>query len=518
MSLTFTGGTSSASASQADKVLRIGLGTLPGNLDPAAVADDASATVVKGMFEGLVRLNQAGLAVPGIAKSWMVSSDGRTYTFTLRGDAKWSNKQQVLASDFEYAWKRALAPEAGNVYAFNMYAINNAEQYHQGILKDASQIGVKALNNTTLQVTLKEKTAYFLQLLAESIYLPVNQKAVKANRNWAAGMTSMVNNGPFKLKQRTAEAITLVKNPDYYAAKDIKLSEVHLQLPKLGTANPTAAFVNKEVDWVGGGGEEQLDYSIMNYGTSRLVYGAPYATNYYYMFNLNQAPFSNLKIRKALAMALDREQLYGNPAYGVIPPAIHGVKGSFRSEVADQAYFTMDIAAAKQLLAEGLREEGLSKLPSFSIIMNEGEGHENIAKRVVTAWNRNLGIEATIELQNWTLLLENRRNQNFMMARAGWSADFNDPASMLEPFTSWSADNDTGWSNSQYDGYIKQAKQTADPAQRMQLYAKAEKMLIDQMIILPLYYCVADVAHNPLLKNVYIDYDGSIAFARGSWL
>ena len=151
MSLSLTEGTGRASAVQADKVLRIGLGSLPYNLDPASVAERSAATAVKGLFEGLVRLNAAGQAVPGIAKSWTISKDGRTYTFTLRGDAKWSNGQQVLASDFEYAWKRALAPDAENIFAFNMYVINNAEKYNKGILKDSSSIGVKALSNTTLQ-------------------------------------------------------------------------------------------------------------------------------------------------------------------------------------------------------------------------------------------------------------------------------------------------------------------------------------------------------------------------------
>lgn len=210
-------------------------------------------TVLKGLFEGLVRLNAAGQAVPAIAKSWTLSKDGRTYTFALRGDAKWSNGQQVLASDFEYAWKRALAPEAKNVYAFNMYMINNAQNYNEGLLKDTSKIGVKALNNTTLQVTLKEKTSYFIQLLAESIYYPVYAKTAKANNQWATDLKSMVTNGPFKLKTWKNNEISIVKNPAYYAAQEIKLPEVRLLLPE----NPTVAYMDKEVDWVGGGGWNQ---------------------------------------------------------------------------------------------------------------------------------------------------------------------------------------------------------------------------------------------------------------------
>lgn len=184
MSFTVTQG-NIASAVQPKQVLRIGLTEIPQDLDPAASTEKSTDTINRGLFEGLVRLNESGQAVPGIAKSWKVSSDGKTYTFTLRSSAKWGNQQQVKASDFEYAWKRALTPEANNTYAFNMFMIANAEDYYEGTLRDASKVGVKALNNYTLQVTLTEKTSYFIQLLAESIYLPVNEEMVRSNKKWA---------------------------------------------------------------------------------------------------------------------------------------------------------------------------------------------------------------------------------------------------------------------------------------------------------------------------------------------
>ncbi|WP_342422679.1 peptide ABC transporter substrate-binding protein [Paenibacillus sp. FSL E2-0178] len=515
MSVTLTGETGSSYAAQANKVLRIGLGSLPEVLDPAVIADDSSVTVVKGLFEGLVRLNAAGQAVPAIAKAWTLSNDELTYTFTLRADAKWSNGQQVLASDFEYAWKRALAPETDNLFAFNMYVIINAEKYHQGILKDASSLGVKALSSNTLQVTLKEKTSYFIQLLAESTYLPVYAKTAKGNSKWATDIKSMITNGPFKLKAWTDNEISLVKNPDYYAAKDIKLSEVRLLLPE----NPTIAYMNKEVDWVGGGGEESVDYASLDSATERSLDEAPYASTYFYQFNLSKAPFNNLKIRKALAMAIDRESLrYGNPAFGFVPPSIHGAKLNFRSEMSGRAYFREDAAAARVLLKEGLRESGLAKLPVFTIIVNDGSNHGAIAKKVIDGWHKNLGIDVNIEIQSFPELVKNRENQNYTMARAGWTADFNDPASMMELFSSQSVSNDTGWSNTVYDRYMHQAQQTTDTGKRMEIYAKAEKLLIEQMAVIPLFYCVTDLLSNPNIQNVYVDYDGSIAFTRGFWM
>lgn len=257
----------------------------------------------------------------------------------------------------------------------------------------------------------------------------------------------------------------------------------------------------------------------MDSATERSLDEAPYASTYYYQFNLNKAPFNNLKIRKALAMAIDRENLrYGNPAFGFVPPSIHGAKLNYRSEVSDKANFIEDAAAARELLKAGLKEVGLSKLPAFTIIVNEDSNHGAIAKKITNGWYKNLGIEASVEVQSFPDLLKNRKNQNYEMARGGWTADFNDPASMLELFTSWSPDNDTGWSNNVYDGYMKQARQTVDIGTRMQIYAKAEQLLMDQMAVIPLFYCVTDLLNNPKIKNVYVDYDGSIAFARGSWL
>lgn len=515
MSFTVTQG-DAASAVQVKQVLRIGLTEIPKVLDPASSTEKSTDTINEGLFEGLIRLNESGQAVPGIAKSWKVSNDGKTYTFTLRSSAKWSNQQQVKASDFEYAWKRALAPEAANSYAFNMFMIANAEDYNEGTLRDASKVGVKALNNYTLQVTLTEKTSYFIQLLAESIYLPVNEEMVRSNKKWATNMKSMVTNGPFKLKQWNNDGITLVKNPNYYASQEIKFAEVQFLRPKGRTLTTTAAYINGEVDWVGGGGEDMMDYNALE-KTSYLDYSeSPLGSIYYYQFNLNEAPFNNLKIRKALALAVDREAIhYGTPAYGYVPGSIRGAEKSFRTEITDTAYFKEDAVAAKELLQEGLKQEGLTKLPSFSIIVNDSYSHAIIARSVISSWEKNLGIEVNLEIQKWDEFLYNRQNQNYTVARGSWAADYNDPASFLEYFTSWSGNNDTGWSNKIYDSYVQQARRTFNTQERNQLYAKAEKKLIDQMVIIPLYYYVTDVLHKSNIKNIYVDYDSSIAFTRG---
>ncbi|ULO04881.1 peptide ABC transporter substrate-binding protein [Paenibacillus sp. 19GGS1-52] len=511
-------GTAAAAAEK--QVLRIGMEELPIRLDPMDIAsgDKDAATIIKGLYEGLVRLDKNGKPVPGAAQSWKVGADGMTYTFKLRTNAKWSNGKKLIASDFVYAWKRALTPghEPGNL--FKMYYIAGAESYHAGKQKDFAKVGVKAVNDTTLQVTLKGKYAYFPSLLAEPIYYPVSQAAVKA----AAGSTSAqqvasISNGPFQLQSRSILAITLSKNSYYYDAASIRLSEVDLLTPGPDSENATAAFVNGEVDWVGGG-NVTIDFKYVDMVLESCFIYAPYASTYYYQFNLKQKPFSNLNIRKALALAVERNDMpMLMPAYGFVPWTLFGSKGQFRSEISDSAYYHANLSKAKALLKTGLQQEGLTELPAFSIIVNEGDTHAVMAKRLVNQWKEKLGVTATVETQSWQSVLAKQQSGNFQVARAGWSADYNDPATFLNYFRSDSADNDSGWLNKTYDQYVKQAEQTFDSTKRVHLYAKAEQLLMSQAVIVPLYNYVADILRNSWITGVYIDYDDSIAFSRGYW-
>ncbi|WP_158630010.1 peptide ABC transporter substrate-binding protein [Cohnella sp. AR92] len=503
-------GAVNAEASSAQQTLRIGVAALPDSLDPALAYDVDSSAIANGLFEGLVRLNEKGEVIPAMAKFWKISADGRTYTFTLRSSAKWSNKQPVSAWDFEYAWKRALAPDSANAYAFKLFMIANAQKYNQGALKDASNVGVRALNSYTLQVTLKEKTSYFLRLLAEDVYKPVNAKIAKANPYWSLAASTVVTNGPFKLKKWDDNRISAVRNPDYYASKEIRLAEVTFVQPATGSLEN--AYSNKQIDLAAG----NVDPSTLSSADAHDWQSVPIASTYFYQFNTTQPPFNNAKIRKALAMAVERDTIrYGNPGFGFVSWGIQGDGEFYRSQFADSTYFQEDAAQARELLKEGLKEEGLTELPEFSIIINDLASHAEIAEDVIASWEKNLGITATYESQSFGELLENRKHLDYSIARAGWGADYNDPSSFLEYFASWSPDNDSGWSDPTYDGYLKQARQTSDPTIQMHLYAQAEKLLMDQMVILPLYYYVSNLLMRSDVANVNLNYDGSISYTRG---
>ncbi|WP_219833911.1 peptide ABC transporter substrate-binding protein [Paenibacillus sp. R14(2021)] len=489
----------------------MGTFSVPDLLDPSEAADSTSISVMNGLYEGLVRMNESGQVVPGMAKSWKVSSDGTTYTFVLRSNARWSNKQPVKASDFEYAWKNSLAPSASKGLDYDLFVIANAEAYHAGKVKDAAKVGVKALNDYTLQVKLKEPAAYFPRMLTLPIFDPIYAPTAKANAHWAEKLETMVTNGPFKLKAWNGQGILLAKNNDYYDAGSIRFSEVQF-LPSAGLSLESR-YLKGQTDWINGSAWNVSNASDMQI-LEKDSYHLPSRSTYYYQVNMKKKPFTNVNIRKALAMAISRKDLgHGKPATGFIPYGLPGAKKDYRDEVAD-GYFAEDREAAKKLLAKGLQEEGLKKLPEITIISIAGV-HEEIGQRIIEQWKTNLGIQAKIEVQEWGVLLKNREHLNFDIARAGWGADYADPATFLEYFASWSPNNDSGWKSIAYDAILKQAKKTNDIAARTKLYAKAEKLLMDNMVIIPLYYYVTDIIHKTNLKHVYLDNFDSVSFTRG---
>ncbi|NBD23031.1 peptide ABC transporter substrate-binding protein [Paenibacillus glycinis] len=371
-----------------------------------------------------MRENQYGKVVPGMAESWKMSGDGRTYDFKLRAGATWSNGQPVKAGDFEYAWKKTLSPSSQAAYAYQLYVLANAEAYHAGSIKDASKIGVKAINDQLLRMTLTRSTPAFLQMLSWMTFDPVNAANAKQHPDWAEDPETMVTNGPFTLKSWTDDAIVLEKNLSYYAANEISFSEVRMIGDRslgYGTQMPTERYLKGDYDWIGG--IETPDLQSVDRETLLSDYKSfPLGASYYYQFNLTEAPFNNAKIRKALSLAVSRKELgFGSPAFGIIPPSIAGAKGDFRSEVPDTAYFSEESEA----IARGRHERGRH-----------------------------------------------------------------------------------------HDKYMNQARFTYDPIARTLLYAKAEKLLIDQMVILPLYYYVSDVLSKPYVKGVKTGLDGSVQYAR----
>ncbi|MBP3961845.1 peptide ABC transporter substrate-binding protein [Paenibacillus lignilyticus] len=511
-----TGAYAAPAASTKPQTFRFNLYTNPSTLDPARIVDSTEFTVAQALYEGLTRLTKTGQAEPGMAKSWDISKDGKTYTFHLRSSAYWSNNQKVKASDFEYAWKRALNPKMNADYAFLLYSISNAESYNKGLI-DVSKVGVKALDDNTLQVTLQEKTAYFLQLLTTPIYSPVPASIAKTNPNWFASAKTLVSNGPFYMKAwMPNKQIILAKNSHYSDAKQIHFTEVRIQIMD-NPEKELQMYKSNQIDW-SGSDQTNISRQALDSNTIKDLHVSEIASTFYYVFNVNKKPFDNVNIRRAFSMAIHRDKLVSaaTPAYGFVPPGIQGAKQSFREEYSDKAYISENVKLAKQLLKKGLEEEGLDELPPVTLISNDTLGIEELLTGLQQMLGQNLGVKVNIEFQEWYELLQNRRDQNYQIARASWGADYNDPSSFLDIFTSWSGMNDSGWSNADYDGYIRKAQQTFDAKTRMELYHKAEQLLLDQMVILPSHYFTVNTLQKSYVQGVYKNFAGNTVFSRGS--
>lgn len=510
----------------AEQVLNINLSAEPPTFDPAQAQDSQTNTVLKLMYEGLVRMGEDGNPVPGVAESWEISEDGKEYVFTLREDAKWSNGDAVTANDFVFAWKRVLDPASTPAppYAYQLYYIENAEQFNTGEITDFSQVGVEAVDEKTLKVKLVNPTPYFLGLTSFYTYYPVHS-SVEGNDKWATNKDSMVVNGPFTLTEwTTGQKIQVTKNEQYWDKASINLARVDMSLTNSG-ATELSSYRNGEIDYAGApNGEiptDQIKGVQSELPDEFNVKGI--ASTYYYMFNVTAEPFQNAKIRKAFAMSINRQAIVDNvtlggqlPAFGFVPPGIKGASEEFRTEVED-AYFEENAEEAKRLLEEGMKEEGYTTLPKVTLIYNSSEAHQKLAVAVADMWKNALGVEVATQNQEWGVFLETRKNLNYQVARAGWSADYNDPMTFMDMWTTGNGNNDSGYANPEYDALIKQAAVEQDTAKRNDLFAQAEKMLVEEdMVIAPLYYYTNVSLTKPYLKGVSLDFSGAIDFTRAS--
>lgn len=508
-----------------EQVFRFNLHSNPPTLDPGLAQDTVAHAVLNGLFEGLTRSSEGGEAVPGTAEKWEISPDGTKYTFHLRKDAKWSNGDPVTAEDFEFSWKRVLDPktEPAPPYAYQLYYIKGAEAYNTGQNADPNSVAIKAVDANTLEVELEHSTPYFLSLLSFQTYFPVHS-SVKDNPKWASEASTIISNGPFKISEwKQQSSLEMVKNEHYYGKDEIKFTKVQMSMVA-DSGSELNMYETDQIDYAGmpTGRVPNEQIPILKETKPDELEIKGIASSYYYLFNNMQEPFNNVNIRKALSMAIDRQLIADKvtlggqlPAFGIVPPGIAGEKAEYRSEHKDD-YFKEDIEEAKALLQKGLSELGLSAMPEITLAYNTDESHKKVAEAVADMWSKNLGIKVKIENQEWGVFLKNRTALNYQMARAGWSTDYNDPMSFIDLYMTGSGNNDIGYSNPEFDKLVRDAKQSLDNKERMELMAKAERLLIEQdQAILPLYYYTNVGLKKPNLKNVFIDYQGMINYSRG---
>lgn len=487
-----------------EQVLHLSNGSEPESIDPHIVTGVPEHNVISALTEGLVTEDPVDLhPVPGMAESWDISEDGTVYTFRLRDNAKWTNGESVTAQDFVRSFQRILTPSLASKYAYMLFLMKNAEPYNKGELKDFSQVGARAIDDRTLEITLNNAAPYFLSLLNHYTWFPVHLPTVEKYGNaddrgnpWTkAG--NFVSNGPFRLKEwRISDVMIVEKNPDYWDANTVRLREIHFY--------PIESIETQDRAFRNGGTHntyEMIPAKIEQYQkeSPELVHIDPYLGSYFYRINTQKKPFDDVRVRRALAMAVDRESIVKNVTRGGQMP------GNYFTPPNTAGYTTTariptDLEQAKKLLAEAGYPEGKG-FPKASIIFNTNESHRAIASAIQEMWRKHLNIEVELINQEWKVYLDSQRNGDYFLSRAGWIGDYVDPNSFMDMWTSWSQQNQTGWSTDVYDELIAQAGKTGDAEQRLEYFQQAEEILMAEAPIIPIYIYTRVYLLDPAVKN-----------------
>lgn len=478
----------------------------PYTLDPAFASDTTSFWVIDNLYEGLYRYDKQGNIVEGVASKVDVSKDGKTYTFTIRDGLKWSNGDDLTANDFEFAWKRVLNPNTAAYDPSSFYYIKGALEYNTG-KGTAESVGIKAIDNKTLVVELKSPIKFFPKVILGQAFLPVNKKVVESNKNWAAEAQTIVTNGAYTLSSwKHNNELTLEKNKAYWDHKSITMNTVHFKMVADATTE-YQMYKSNELDLVKNLQPEAIEQEK---NSPEFVNSKQFSV-YTYSFNVNEKPFTNSKIRRAFAEAIDREAITKNiskggeePAYGYVP---FGVKSPLEKDFRDEAkqYIKVDKKEAKKLLSEGLAEEGWSKLPEVTLKYNSEGNHKKIAEALQEMFKENLGVNVKLENQEWKTYIDTFKQKNFQIARMGWGGDFLDPYPVLNLYSKNSSSNFTNWSNPKFDKLLEQSLTEQNEEKRFELLHDAEDVLMEDMPIIPIYFSSQNSLVKKNIKGIRFD-------------
>jgi oligopeptide transport system substrate-binding protein len=483
-----------------ESVIRYNMGAEPRYLDPALATDGVSFSAIVSLNEGLVRMGKDG-PEPGIATKWEEQDGGKKYVFHLRDGAKFSNGDPITADDVVYSWTRALDPRLGSEYAYQLYyikggeALNNlktdAPDFQAKYDEAVKNLGVKAVDPKTVEVTLESPAPYFIALTSFPTLNVIDKKVAEANKDWATKAETYVGAGPYKLVTwEHKKEIDLVKNDNYWDAASVKTNKLVFYM-----IEEQSTFLNMfetgQVDVTEQPGSSEAP-RLLKEGTLKI---APQYGTYYYDFNTTKPPFNDARVRKALALAIDRNAIVTNvlrggqkPAFAFVSPGSTDADGKTDYRTVGGDLFKEDVAQAKQLLAEAGYPDG-KNFPAVSFLYNTSDDHKAIGEAIIEMWKKNLGITSiTMENTEWKVVLDRRQKLDYAIARSSWIGDYTDPMTFMDMYVTGGGNNDIGYSNPKFDQLIKDAKSTADQTVRMQKMHEAEKLFMDDMPILPIYY------------------------------
>jgi len=486
-------------------VVKVNTGAEPPSFDPSLIADLPAYWVVHHLFEPLARMDNDGTMLPAAAESWEHNEDYTVWTFNIREGMEWSNGDPVTANDWVYSIKRTLDKETQAKYSMMVFNfLDNGKAYFEGELGDSESLGIKAVDDYTLEITLENSTPYFLSNVSHSIWYPQHEATIEEHGlEWAESPETFVNNGPYIIEEiRPKDRIRLTRNPNYWDADSVKIPEIQfLYIDRQDVE--LADFAAGNLDMTG---------QINNREAPRLVdepefYLAPMIGTYYVGFNNRRAPFNDVNVRKALALTVHRQLIVDDitqrgeiAAVGIVPGSMMINGESFRDlapSYYDPENFGMAAEEAKKIL-----EENNIDLPRMKYMFNQELIHTDIGENIQTVWNQVLGADVELEVVEWGVLLDRGRKGEFEMMRASWIGDYFDPLTFLEIFETGHGNNYVGYSNPVYDDLLAKIRSETDTEKRLEHMIEAERLLIEEDCVLaPVFEYVTPILVRTDLKN-----------------
>jgi oligopeptide transport system substrate-binding protein len=475
----------------------------PSTLDPHLVTAGTEFDLVAALFEGLCVLDErTSRPAPAAAARWEVSADGLTYTFHLRPDARWSDGAPVTARDFVESWRRALAPGLGAENAYLLYPLRHAEAINAG-RADAAQLGAEAVDDRTLRLTLERPTPHLPALTALPVWFPVRLAALaphgppdRRTTDWTRP-GRLVGNGPFTLEEWTPDArLVVARNPHYWDAAAVRLERIRF------LTNPSAetgerAFRAGQVHVTGSLPPSRLE--TWRAERPDALREDPFLQSIFLRFNTTRAPFADPRVRRALALAIDRDAIAARvlrggrrPARSLTPPDTGGYTA--------RAAVPTDFAAARRLLAEAGFPGGKG-FPALELQVRNDQDQPRVAEVLQARWREELGITVTLAQVEQKTWIRNQQTLDYALSTGGWIGDFVDPVTFLGLFVSGGGNNWTGWGDAAYDDLLARAAATADPAARLALFQQAEARLLEQAPVAPLFFGARNFLVHPAVRG-----------------
>jgi oligopeptide transport system substrate-binding protein len=474
-----------------------------------------SQIIVKMLFEGLTRVNKNSKPELALAAAIEISSDLKTYTFHLR-PSQWTNGDPVTAEDFVYAWKKLLDPSYYSDMASQLYVIENAKQAKEGSVP-LDEVGIRLLDEEKFQVTLNEPVPYFLEMISFPAFFPVNCKVDQENKHWAENAREYVGNGPFALQLwQHHDQLLVTKNPNYWDESQVQLDGVQFVMVKDDTA--FLMYEKKELDWVGSPFSNlPVDLLKVLKQDNSLMAKEALAT-YFLRCNTGIAPFNHPKIRRAFALATERQEIVEHvtqggqlPATGLVPVAM-GLR--------EAPYFQDgDVAGAQALLKEALIEMKLPKesLNNATLTYRSSERNHLIAQALQQQWFAAFGVRVKLEAVEGKVYFDRISRQDYQLIASDWFADYNDPINFLEVFKSKDrGSNNTRWENAEYARLLEESSRTSNQPLRRELLAKSEQILMQEMPIIPIFHYTLLYTSRPEIHNVVVSSLGGVDFKWAS--